>query len=80
MSMPHLNFLDIWGSSFKSFKKVSNLKLNLKSKIEDLKIPAKLFLQSSIFDLRLSFKFETFLKLLKLLPKMSEKFRCGMDI
>ena len=35
MSMPHLNFLDIWGSSFKSFKKVSNLKLNLKSKIED---------------------------------------------
>ena len=46
MSMPHLNFLDIWGS----------------------------------FDLKLSFKFETFLKLLKLLPHMSKKFRCGMDI
>ena len=75
MSMQHLNFLDIWGSSFKSFQKVSNLKLNLKSKID-----FSYNLQSSIFDLRLSFKFETFLKLLKLLPQMSKKFRCGMDI
>ena len=49
MSMPHLNFLDIWGSSFKSFKKVSNLKLNLKSKIEDCRSFAGIFnLQSSI--------------------------------
>ena len=82
MSMPHLNFLDIWGSSFKSFKKVSNLKLNLKSKIEDCRFQQNFSynLQSSIFDLRLSFKFETFLKLLKLLPQMSKKFRCGMDI
>ena len=77
MSMPHLNFLDIWGSSFKSFKKVSNLKLNLKSKIEDCRKKFCWNLQSSIFDLRLSFKFETFLKLL---PQMSKKFRCGMDI
>ena len=35
MSMPHLNFLDMSASSFKRFKKVSNLKLNLKLKIED---------------------------------------------
>ena len=50
MSMPHLTFLDIWGSSFTSFKKVSNLKLNLKLKIEDCrKSFAEIFnLQSSI--------------------------------
>ena len=57
MSMPHLNFLDIKGWGFKSFKKVSNKKLKLKSKIEDC---GKVLLESSIFNLRLSFKFETF--------------------
>ena len=48
MSMPHLNFLDIWGSSFKSFKKVSNLKLNLKSKIEDFRKRILMFMWSSV--------------------------------
>ena len=33
-----------------------------------------------IVDLRLGLKFETFLRLLKLLPQMSKKVRCGMDI
>ena len=55
MSMPHLNFLDIWGSSFKSFKKVSNLKFNLKSKIEDCR---KVLLESSIFNLRFEVEFQ----------------------
>ena len=76
MSMPHLNFLDIWGSRFKKFQK------NYSTSNRRLKIPAKLFLQSSIFNLRfeVGFQVRNFLKLLKLLPQMSKKVRCGMDI
>ena len=58
MSMPHLTFLDIWGSSFKSFKK--SFKFETQPQMEDLrlKIPAKLFLQSSIFNLRFEVEFQ----------------------
>ena len=54
MPMPRLNFLDIRGSSFKCcFRAVSNLKLNLKSKIE-----GKVLLESSTFNLRFEVEFQ----------------------